>query len=163
MLLAGGGTLAVAGRRQVAAASRMSQLATPSQLLPALRDLQQVLGASDQVLGGVQQAMQAARLPGAGLFKKVPFIGGAADDLERAVRLGAAAKEFAKLDETAMIGAARQLNMRTTQLVTAAEGDVARLAAAKASAMSGGTKLLIGGAVAATGALLLATSLFDVE
>jgi hypothetical protein len=93
----------------------------------------------------------------------VPFIGGAADDLERAVRIGAAAKELSKLDETAIVQTAKQLNTRSAQLVAAAEDDVVRLGAAKAGAMSGGTKLLIGGAIAAVGALLIANAAFDIE
>jgi hypothetical protein len=163
VLLAGGGALAFVGRNQLRTATALSQFGTPSQVLPALRDLQSTLSATNDILGGVQQAMQGARLPGSGLFKRVPFIGGAADDLERAVRIGAAAKELSKLDETAIVNTARQLNTRSAQLVAAAEDDVVRLGAAKAGAMSGGTKLLIGGAIAAVGALLLANAIFDVE
>ncbi len=163
VLLAGGGTLAVMGRNQLQAATALSQFATPSQIVPALRELELTLGATNEILEGVQGAMKGARLPGTGLFKRVPFIGGAADDLERAVRLGAAAKELSKLDETAIVGAAKQLNTRSAQLVTAAQGDAVRLGAAKVNAMSGGTKLLIGGAIAAVGALLLANAMFDIE
>jgi hypothetical protein len=163
VLLAGGGALAFMGRRQVAAATALGQFATPSQVVPALRDLEHAIGATNEILGGVQQAMAGARLPGSGLFRRVPFIGGAADDLERAVRIGAAAKELAKLDETAVVNSAQQLSTRSGQLVAAAEADVARLSVAKAGAMSGGTKLLIGGAVAAAGALLLATAIFDFD
>lgn len=163
VLLAGGGALAVVGRNQVKAATSLTQFATPSQVLPALRDLETTLGATNEILEGVQGAMQGARLPGTGLFKKIPFIGGAADDLERAVRIGAAAKELSKLDETAIVGAAKQLNTRSTQLVAAAQDDAVRLGAAKVGAMSGGTKLLIGGAIAAVGALLLANAIFDIE
>lgn len=163
VLLAGGGTLAFVGRNQLRAATSLSQFAMPSQVVPALRDLEVTLGATNEILEGVQGAMKGARLPGTGLFKHVPFIGGAADDLERAVRLGAAAKELSKLDETAIVGAARQLNTRSTQLVAAAQDDAVRLGAAKAGALNGGTKLLIGGAVAAVGALLLANAIFDIE
>jgi hypothetical protein len=163
VLLAGGGALAVVGRNQLKAATSLAQFATPPQVLPALRDLQATLGATNEILAGVQHAMDGARLPGTGLFRKMPFIGGAADDLERAVRLGAAAKELAKLDESAMVGAAQQLSTRSSQLVAAAQDDAVRVGAAKAGAMSGGTKLLIGGAIAAVGALLLANAVFDIE
>jgi hypothetical protein len=163
VLLAGGGTLAYLGRREIAAATTLSQFATPQQIVPALRDLEHTLGATNQILSGVQGAMAGARLPGAGLFRRVPFIGGAADDLERAVRVGAAAKELSKLDETAIVNSAKQLSERSSLLVSAAEGDVARLGAAKTGALSGGTKLLIGGAIAAAGALLLANAIFDFD
>ena len=163
VLLAGGGALAYVGRNQLKVATSWSQFATPSQVVPALRELEVTLGATNEILDGVQGAMQGARLPGTGLFKRMPFIGGAADDLERAVRIGAAAKELSRLDETAIVSAAQQLNTRSTQLVAAAQDDAVRLGAAKAGAMSGGTKLLIGGAIAAVGALLLANAIFDIE
>jgi hypothetical protein len=162
-LAVGGGVLAVVGGRQLQAATSLAQFATPSQVVPSLRDLDATLQATGTLLDGVQGAMQGARLPGSGIFAKVPFIGRYADDLERAVRLGAGAKELAKIDENAVIGAAKQLTERSSHLVTAAEADVVQLGVAKAGAMSGGIKLLIGGAIAAAGVLLLASTIFDVE
>jgi hypothetical protein len=161
-MLAGGGALTMAGARQMQQATSLARFSTPAQVVPALRELQATLGATDELLVGVQSAMEGARLPGAGLFRRVPFIGGAADDLERAVRIGAAAKELAKVDETALVKAAHQLNVRSANLAAAADADVLQLGVAKAGAMSAGAKLAVGGAIAAAGALLLAASVFDV-
>lgn len=161
-MLAGGGALALRGRGQLLAATNLGQFASPAQLVPTVRELQTTLAATDVLLDGVQSAMAGARLPGTGLFRRIPFVGAAADDLERAARLGAAAREFAKVDETALVSAASRLSQRTAQLATAVEGDAARLGAAKVAATSGGTKLAVGGALAAAGALLLAATVFDV-
>ncbi len=163
VLLAGGGALAYVGGRQVRAATDVAQFASPTQVVPALRDLQATLGATNEVLDGVQRAMREARMPGSGLFRKVPFIGGAADDLERAVRLGAAARELGKLDETAVVAAAKQLNTRSAQLVAAAQDDAVRLGTARIGVTSGATKLLVGGGLAAVGALLATGAAFDIE
>jgi hypothetical protein len=163
LLLAGGGTLAVMGRRQLTAATALSQFATPYKVLPAMQQLDRTLAATDGILTGVQTAMNTTRLPGEGLLRRVPFLGSAADDLERAVRIGAAAKELSKLDETVLISNARKLSAASSDLIASAEDDIARFSVAKASAMSGGTKLLIGGAVAAVGAFLLANAIFDFD
>lgn len=163
LLLAGGGTLAVMGRRQIAAATALNQFATPYKLLPAMEQLDRTLAATDDILTGVQTAMRSARIPGQGILQRVPFLGGAADDLERAVRIGAAAKELSKLDETVLISNARKLNAHSADLVASAQADIAQFATAKAGAMSGGTKLLIGGAIAAVGAFLLANAVFDFD
>lgn len=163
VLLAGGGTIAYMGRQQLVAATALEQFVTPSKILPTLRQFQGTLAATDDVLTGVQAAMTTTRLPGQGLFKHVPFIGGAADELDRAVRLGAAAHELSKIDETVLIKQARALSGDTAKLIASAEDDIARIGVAKAGAMSGGTKLLIGGAIAAVGVLLLANAVFDFD
>jgi hypothetical protein len=162
-MLAGGGALAWTGSQQMRSATSFAQFATPSQVVPSLQDLQRTLEVVDDTLVGVQHAMQGARLPAKGIFSRIPFIGGHADDLERAVRLGAAAKELSKVDEGRLVEVARQLNARSSHLVRAAEADVLQLAAAKTQATGAGTKLLIGGVIAAAGALLLAATVFDIR
>lgn len=145
------------------AATSLAQFGTPAQVVPSLHELRETLAATDDLLGGVQTAMEGARLPGKGLFSRVPFIGNAADDLERAVRIGAAARELSSVDETALIDSTRQLTRRVAGLASAAEADVLQLGVMKANAMAAGTRLLLGGAIAAAGASLLAASVFDVK
>ncbi len=161
-MMVGGGALALRGRGQVIASTSMSQFHTPSLVVPATQELQQTLQTTGELLDSVQGAMQRVRLPGTGLFKRIPFIGGAADDLERAARLGMAAREISKVDETALVQSASRLNARAVELAAAVEADAVRIGTAKAGILSGTNKLAIGIGIAAIGAALLGAALFDV-
>lgn len=161
-MVVGGGALAMRARSEILHATSTANFATPKLIVPATRQLHETLDATGNILAGVQKAMDGARVPGSGIFRRIPFIGGAADDLERAARLGAAAHEIAKLDETALLSSAAKLNQRAVELAAAVEGDAARLATAKASVLGGTNKLALGIGVAAFGAALLGAALFDV-
>lgn len=162
VLLAGGGAVAVASKRQLAASTSLAQFAVLDEIIPTLKEFEKTLGYADTVLTGVQDAMTAVRTPGTGMLRRVPLLGSAADDLERAARLGAAAHELSKIDETALAKAATKLKGSTTGLIASAEAGVTQFRAARISAGSASTKLLVGGGVALAGALLLATAVFDV-
>ena len=143
VLAVGGGALAVVGGRQVKAATGASQFATLPKVMPMIDDIQSMLGATSNLLADVQFA---TRDTNGGLFSRI-----------------GAAKQLAVLDETPLLNAARKLNNSSSEVIALAKDDAVRLGAAKIGATSGAIKLVAGGIIAATGALLVANAAFDVK
>ena len=142
-LLVGGGALAVTGGRNLASATALDQFATMPKLLPTLESAQKAMDATDDMLAEVQYATRNGT---SGLFGKF-----------------SAAKELSKVDESRLVGAAKEANLAMADLLVAVEGDLPKIPEIRLNAQRAGIRIGAGVAIAALGAGLVLSSAFDIE
>ena len=162
-LVAGGGALGYVGMRQISNAASMQHYVAPKMVVPALEQLERSLAVASSFTNRLVQVMDNVQIPGQDRLSGVPLLGGLAKEAERAAQLTVVAREVSKLDHRGLLDASRVLGDDTAKLITASKEDLAKIGGIKKSAISGGAKLAIAGAIASMGGLLLAHAAFDFD